>query len=177
MSLDQKQSSGLKRSYLKRSQKPIAQSSPRSIKYEDFRNLKAVKDRDQNGLLHCQDYLLGLPRCGAAAPSMDLHHTEGRNGDLLFDESKMVWLIRSCHEAAHNTSSSRTKAQDDTAGSLVQRPESRRSEKTPTPQRDAILGLQSRPAQSNSGKLGRTVYSSVQNSHAPFVARKKESIL
>lgn len=92
----------LKRSALKMNRKPIKRQSPRSIKYEDFRKLKAIKDRDEDGILHCQDWQIGLTRCGIGLPMLDLHHNEGRDGPLLFDESKMVWLTRECHDAAHN---------------------------------------------------------------------------
>ena len=32
---------------------------------------------------------------------MDLNKINGSEGKLLFDESKMVWLARECHEKAH----------------------------------------------------------------------------
>lgn len=101
--INRHQTATLTRSPLKRSRKPIKQKSPRSLKYDDFRNLKAVKDRDEEGLLHCEDYKIGLPRCGIARPNLDLHHIKGRDGDLLFDESQMAWLTRECHDAAHNS--------------------------------------------------------------------------
>lgn len=94
--------SQLKRGKLRRGNRRIPQSSPRSIRYDDFRNLKLVKDRDEDGLIKCQDHLVGLPKCGIAIPTPDLHHTQGRSGDLLFDESKMVWLTRACHQEVHN---------------------------------------------------------------------------
>lgn len=86
---------------LRRGRRPIPQSTPRSIRYEDFRKLKLIKDRDEEGLIACQDVNIGLDGCGARIPTPDLHHTQGRDGELLFDESKMVWLIRSCHQKVH----------------------------------------------------------------------------
>lgn len=70
--------------------------------WKDFRDAEFEKDKDDEGLIRCQDYLIGLPKCGIARSEMDLHHTEGREGKLLFDKSKMVWLTRECHRAAHN---------------------------------------------------------------------------
>lgn len=158
---------GLVKTWLKKDQNPIIQQSPRSIKYQDFRNLKAIKDRDEEGLLHCQDYLVDLPRCGIARLSLDLHHTEGRNGDLLFDESKMVWLTRSCHERAHNNSSStRTKTKND-----PQRP------LEATPQRNAILGLQGRPETRGNGQIGSKVHYSIQSGNAGLLERQKEKFV
>lgn len=95
----------MNRSPLKRSRRPIKQVSPRSIRYEDFRRLKLVKDRDEEGLIKCQDGLIGLPKCGVAIETPDLHHRKGRSGDLLFDESHMVWLTRECHNLAHGIES------------------------------------------------------------------------
>lgn len=164
--MDPTQKSGLTRKPLKKGKRWIKQQSPRSIKYQDFRNLKAVKDRDEEGLLHCQDYLIGLPRCGVALPSLDLHHSKGRNGDLLFDERYLVWLVRTCHEAAHNTSSPSTEAEND-----PQRP------LEATPQRDAILGVQGRSAQSDNGDTGPEIYGSVQSMHANVVERKEEGVV
>lgn len=81
---------------------PINRRGPRAIAWENFRDAKAERDRDEEGLLHCQDWQIGLPRCGIGRPSLDLHHIEGRDGKLLLDESKMVWLTRECHGEAHN---------------------------------------------------------------------------
>lgn len=149
------QKSGLAKTWLKKG------PSSRSIRYQDFRDLKAVKDRDEEGLLHCQDYLVGLPRCGIAHPSLDLHHTKGRNGDLLFDESKMVWLTRSCHERAHtDTSSTRTETKDDSQRPLET-----------TPQRDAILGLQGRPETRGSRQTGSEVHHNLQSGNAGLLER------
>lgn len=82
--------------------KYIPRFSPRSLKYEDFRKLKLLKDRNEVGLIQCQDYKIGLPACMKWMETPDLHHVKGRSGDLLFDERHMVWLARECHNAAHN---------------------------------------------------------------------------
>lgn len=75
----------------------------KSKRWEQFRNAKATKDRDDEGLLYCQDYLLGLPRCTIGRPSLDLHHIIGRDArpDLVYVESNLVWLLRECHEKVH----------------------------------------------------------------------------
>lgn len=91
----QRSSTPLKRTGLKK-------FGPTAKKWQEFRNAKAEKDRDEEGLLHCQDWRIGLPRCGIGRPSLDLHHVHGRDGKLLFDESKMVWLTRECHNVSHN---------------------------------------------------------------------------
>lgn len=87
---------------LKRS--PLKSKGPKSTLWDAFRAKKAVRDRDEEGLIKCQDWKIGLPRCGVAIPSPDLHHIEGRDKrpDLYFDEENLVWLIRGCHDAAHN---------------------------------------------------------------------------
>lgn len=86
---------------LKRS--PIKKRGSRTIAWEKLRKEKAERDVDDEGLIRCQDHLLGLPRCGIARSpeQMDLHHSEGRDGKLLLDESKLFWLIRTCHNTAH----------------------------------------------------------------------------
>lgn len=64
-------------------------------------------EKDEDGLILCEDWKLGMPHCGVARlpENMDLHHSEGRDGKLLTDKSKLVWLIRECHDAAHNSNS------------------------------------------------------------------------
>jgi hypothetical protein len=84
---------------------PLKRRGPVSNAWKAFRDAEAVKDRDEEGILHCQDYLIGLPRCGVGLPELDLHNTQGRSGKLLFDKSKMVWLTRDCHRKAHNDNS------------------------------------------------------------------------
>lgn len=80
---------------------PLAKKGRLGKEWEKFRNAEFEKDKDDEGLIRCQDYMMGLPRCGVAGSEMDLHHTEGREGKLLFDKSKMVWLTRTCHGLAH----------------------------------------------------------------------------
>lgn len=89
--------------FLKRS--PIRKVGSLTQKWREFATAKAARDLDDDGLLRCQDYQLGLPRCGYARerPQMDLHHIIGRNErpDLYFTEDNLVWLTRACHEKAH----------------------------------------------------------------------------
>lgn len=86
--------------YLKRT--PLKRQGEKAKSWKEFRDAKAERDRDEEGLIKCEDWRIGLPRCWTAIPSPDLHHLEGRDGKLLFDESKMIWLKKDCHEAAHN---------------------------------------------------------------------------
>lgn len=81
---------------------PLKRQGERGIGWRKFRNEQFEIDKDEEGLVRCQDYLIGLPKCGISRSEMDLHHTKGRSGKLLYDRSKMVWLTRDCHEAAHN---------------------------------------------------------------------------
>ena len=92
----------LLRSSLLKRKASIRRVGQKTKEWKEFRDLKAKRDRDEEGLLYCQDYKIGLPKCGYGLPSMDLHHIEGRDGKLMFDESKMVWLRRACHDASHN---------------------------------------------------------------------------
>lgn len=71
--------------------------------WKEFRDSTFEKEKDEEGLIKCQDWKIGLPRCGIALPNMDLHHIEGRDGKLLTDRSKMVWLTRKCHRKIHGT--------------------------------------------------------------------------
>ncbi len=80
---------------------PIKKVGPRTTTWIKFRNAKAVKDRNEEGLLLCQDYKIGLPPCGIGRPSLDLHHINGRDGNLLTDPDNLVWLTRPCHRLAH----------------------------------------------------------------------------
>lgn len=87
---------------LKRS--PLKKKGPKSNLWDVFRAKKVARDRDEEGLIKCQDWKIGLPRCGVVIPSPDLHHIEGRDKapGLYFDEENLVWLIRGCHDDAHN---------------------------------------------------------------------------
>lgn len=93
----------MNRSPLSRSQKPINRKGSRTLAWENCRSEKAESDIDDEGLIRCEDWKLGLDKCGIARePSeMDLHHSEGRDGKLLTDKTKLVWLTRECHNEAH----------------------------------------------------------------------------
>lgn len=82
--------------------KPLPRRGPKAEAWKKFRDAEFQKDCDEEGLIRCQDRKIGLPHCGVASSFMDLHHVEGRNGKLMFDKSKMVWLTRECHDTAHN---------------------------------------------------------------------------
>lgn len=81
----------------------IKQIGQRTLSWQKCRNEKVKTDVDEEGLIRCEDYKLGLPRCGVARqPSdMDLHHSRGRDGKLLTDKRYLVWLARECHDTAH----------------------------------------------------------------------------
>lgn len=99
-----KQSSGLTtKNPLKRGG-PIKKRGSRTIAWEKTRAEKAQSDVNEEGLIPCEDYKLGLPRCGIARQpeDMDLHHSKGRDGNLLTDKRWLVWLTRECHDAAHH---------------------------------------------------------------------------
>lgn len=92
----------LRRGSLKRTK--LKRTGPKHQEWQMFRDAKAEGDRDEEGLLHCQDFKIGLPRCGIGRPSLDLHHVIGRNASphLYYEYSNLVWLTRKCHDAAHN---------------------------------------------------------------------------
>lgn len=151
------------KSSLKRG-KPICRKGPRATLWENFAEQEAVKDRDEEGLIKCEDYKIGLPRCGVAVPRPDLHHVLGRDGNLLLDKKHLVWLVRPCHELAHNPPSSTSpKTENDSTGQVGQAPSS--SQVSPVQGRSSIGGPR---------KPGRTIYSSVQSRHAPVMEQKRE---
>lgn len=96
--------SQLKRSPLKRA-KFLKKRGPLSIKWEDFRNLKFLKDRDEQGLILCQDVEAGMKPCYILTDKPDLHHLVGRAEDpsLYFEESNLIWVTRNCHQIIHGT--------------------------------------------------------------------------
>lgn len=150
---------------LKRSQ--LRKKGPMTTLWDDFRDKKLLRERNDEGVIECQDWRIGLPRCGMSVPSPDLHHIIGREAApvLYFHHPNLVWLVRACHDAAHNNPRvSSTEAQDD---------EERQMEATP--QRDALLDLQRRPAQSNQGQLGAKILSNLQSTDAKELARKGKS--
>lgn len=162
------QKSGLTRSALKRGKKWINQKGPKTTLWEDFRAKKANNDRNREGLIACEDWKIGLPPCGLSSGSPDLHHIFGREDrpDLYFAEPNLVWLIRACHDKAHDfyTAKSSTKAQDDAQRQVEA-----------TPQRDALLGVQGPAEPVGARQPRRTVYSSVQSRHAPILERNTEA--
>ncbi len=111
----------MKRQAIKRSGRlrttSLKKVGPMAIKWKKFRDEKFDRDKNEDGLVKCQDYLLGLPRCGIARISMDLHHLVGRQErpDLYFRDSNLVWLTRECHNAAHSNNSDQasTETQND----------------------------------------------------------------
>lgn len=92
----------LRRGSLRRT--PLKRTGPKHDVWKAFRDEKAAKERDEEGLLYCQDYKIGLERCHIGRPELDLHHIIGREAEpkLYFEHSNLVWLTRECHDAAHN---------------------------------------------------------------------------
>lgn len=153
----------LKRKPLKRSGW-LNRKGPRTTLWDVFVDQERKKARDEEGLIECEDYKIGLPPCHRRVPSPDLHHTKGRDGLLLLDRSKMVWLVRECHQKADNLkNNSRPKTTDDSARPVGA-----------TPQRDALLGVQGRAQIASSRRPRRTIFSSVQNPDAHIMERKRE---
>lgn len=98
-----KRSSFLNRSGSLRSRKPIKKVGSRGLAWRETRSEKVASDIDDDGLIHCEDWKLGLKRCGIARRprAMHLHHSKGRDGNLLTDKRYLVWLTEDCHNAAH----------------------------------------------------------------------------
>ena len=90
-------------SSLKRTSK-IPREGKRTLDFKKLRKEKAERDKNEDGLILCEDWKIGIPKCGIARPpaNMDLHHIKGRDGKLLLDESNLLWLTREHHEAAHH---------------------------------------------------------------------------
>lgn len=95
-----RQSKSLKRN------SPLKKRGEKAKKWAETRNKFAQEALNENNLIACEDYKIGLPRCGYAREPkyMDLHHIKGRNErpDLYYDRSNLVFLTRECHERAHN---------------------------------------------------------------------------
>jgi hypothetical protein len=145
---------------------PLKKKGPMATLWDDFRGKKLLRERNDEGVIECQDWKIGLPRCGVSVASPDLHHIIGREEApaLYFHHPNLVWLVRTCHDEAHlHPRRPSTKASND---------EERQMEATP--QRDALLGIQRRPAQSNPGKPGTTIFSSVQNRNAEVLVKKSK---
>lgn len=85
---------------------PIKRRGVQANAWQLYRDGKAETDRDDEGLLYCEDYKIGLDRCGIGRPELDLHHIVGRAEDpkLYYDEDNLVWLDRHCHRKAHGDS-------------------------------------------------------------------------
>lgn len=179
MSLPRRNSTIRRGSQLRRNRRPIKQFSARSISYRDFRNLKLVKDRDDEGLITCQDTQIGLPACGVRSSSPDLHHSKGRDGSLLFDERWLVWLTRDCHDRAHDrdTSSTLPEATDDPQRQVEDESRSPRSEETETASSSTLSPVQGRSIESHPRGTGAEVHSNISRSDAPVMERQKEGAI
>lgn len=85
---------------------PLKRFGPMAEKWQKYRNERAEQDQNEEGLIRCQDHLLGLNPCGISrGPSaMDLHHVKGREEapKLYFADSNNIWLTRECHDEAHD---------------------------------------------------------------------------
>lgn len=81
---------------------PIKKVGQRTLEWKKFRNAKFDRDKDEEGLVRCQDVKAGLTHCGVSSIAMDLHHLKGRDGELLTDERHLVWLTRFCHDKTHS---------------------------------------------------------------------------
>lgn len=94
----------LKRGWLKRT--PIKRIGPKAKAWKEFRDAKLETDKinSQRDEIVCEDWKIGLPRCGKASANPDLHHVEGRDAapNSYFFDKKLVWLVRECHDEAHN---------------------------------------------------------------------------
>ena len=98
----------MKRTPLVGSSKPLRRGSLKKVgsrtkTWQKVRANLANKKLDEDGLIRCEDFKINLPKCGIARPpgDMDCHHIAGRDGDLLTDESNLLFLTRECHEKAH----------------------------------------------------------------------------
>ena len=98
----------LERSLLLRSQKSLKRGllkkvGSRTKTWQAVRAKKALNDVNDEELIRCQDFMLGMERCGYSyQPSdIDLHHSKGRDGDLLTDTNNLVWLSKACHMKVH----------------------------------------------------------------------------
>lgn len=162
--------SPLKRGGPLRRSKHLKKKGPKSTLWDEFRAKKLRLDKRGRDELPCEDFRIGLPSCGGASSSPDLHHIVGREDapSLYFASSNLVWLIRECHNAAHgrDSDSPSPEASDDAAGQVAQKTGDRK-----------VLAVQSRPAQSSQRRTGTTVFSSVSHRYAPIVARKKEGVV
>lgn len=141
---------------------------PKAEAWKAFRDAKAKRDRDEEGFIKCQDWKIGLKPCRRWRQSPDLHHIINRDArpDLYFDETNLIWLVRECHDEAHNkdTDSSSSKTENDPSGPL----EEAASDYT-------ILGLQRRAAEGAQRDPGAEVYSEILGANARLLEHQKES--
>lgn len=158
---------GLKRSgFLRRTR--LKSRGHRSTLWDAFAEQERRKARDAEGLIDCQDWTIGLPPCYRRVASPDLHHTEGRDGELLLDRSKMVWLVRTpCHDYAHNPAHiPSTEAKNDSARQVGEAASGL-----------AILPVQRRITDVDAWPTRSQVRYYIQNAHAKLVEREKEGTI
>lgn len=146
----------------------LNKKGPMATLWDAFRSKKLERDKDEDGLIACQDWKIGLRRCGQRSASPDLHHVEGREArpDLYFSNGNLVWLVRGCHDKAHNRNTNKPspKASHDTARQVGA-----------TPQRDALLAVQGSTSSFGARPTGRTLYSSVQHRNAGVLERETKN--
>lgn len=158
---------GLKRSgFLKRTR--LKSRGHRSTLWDAFAEQERRRARDTDGLIACEDWKVGLPRCYRRVTSPDLHHTEGRDGELLLDRSKMVWLVRTpCHDYAHNPAHiPDVETQDDSTGSLDQQ-----RERNWAPSGNSILPMARRSPRFGEGPTRREIRRNISSTDAAFLER------
>jgi hypothetical protein len=82
---------------------PLKSRGVKADVWKLFRDAKFNRDKNDEGLIRCQCSKIGLEDCRTSGSEMDLHHIKGRDEapELYYDESNMVWLVRSCHEKVH----------------------------------------------------------------------------
>lgn len=154
--------------------RPLKRIGPKAELWSKFRNAKFKKDSNVSGEITCQDYKLGLSKCGVSTSHVDLHHIIGREErpDLYFQEENLVWLTRDCHERAHQNAKSNHSNTRSTRPQATYDP-IRRVER---PTRSImVLPVQRRAEEPRTRRSGRTIYSSVSRRYAPVVEREKEA--
>ncbi len=96
----------IRRTPLKRSQKPIPKQSKSPVRAERMRLYEIAKDEARLELLTAQGLsMFDIPRCqwpGCKGDAVDPHHTHGRRGTNLYDKSKIKFLCRRHHNQTHH---------------------------------------------------------------------------
>jgi hypothetical protein len=72
--------------------------------WDDFRGKKLLRERNDEGEIECQDWKIGLPRCGAVCRhrlTCIISLAERQHPALYFHHPNLVWLVRKCHDEAH----------------------------------------------------------------------------